>query len=165
MLKPNTNSELAEEIVRDMTSAPPAVAIPAMEDYLNEAGTLAPFRAPVCLINADLWPTDLEVWRRSKADFSLAVMPGVGHFVMLEDPEEFNRLLAHAVRDLPFAQPIDATMRGNHDPRLSLSARIPSPPQSPRDPLAMKNPWLHTCTSVTLASGLPLHPGEPCSPG
>ena len=28
------------------------------------------------------------------------VMPGVGHFLMAEDPEEFNRLLERAVREL-----------------------------------------------------------------
>ena len=100
MLKPNTDPELAERIVRDMASAPPAVAISAIENYLDEADTLTNIKPPVRLINADLSPTDLALWRRGKADVSLAVMPGVGHFVMLEDGEEFNRLLANAVRDL-----------------------------------------------------------------
>ncbi len=28
------------------------------------------------------------------------VMPGLGHFPMLEDPAEFNRLLERALKDL-----------------------------------------------------------------
>lgn len=60
--------------------------------------TLAAMSAPVRLINADLYATNLEAARRHKADIGLTVIPGVGHFLMMEDPEEFNRLLARAVR-------------------------------------------------------------------
>jgi len=52
------------------------------------------------LINSDFWTTDIEAARRHKSDVELAVMPGVGHFVMMEAPDEFNRLLARAVSEL-----------------------------------------------------------------
>jgi pimeloyl-ACP methyl ester carboxylesterase len=100
MLSPNTDPDLARWIISDMASAPPAVGVSAMKQYFDEGDTLAEVDVSVRLINADLSPTDLALWRRHKADVSLAVMPGVGHFLMLEDPDEFNRLLANAVKDL-----------------------------------------------------------------
>jgi pimeloyl-ACP methyl ester carboxylesterase len=51
------------------------------------------------MINADLWPTDLDAARRHKPDIGLAVMRGVGHFPQLEEPDRFNALLARAIRD------------------------------------------------------------------
>jgi pimeloyl-ACP methyl ester carboxylesterase len=85
---------------------PLAVALSAMEIYLSydEGASLASVKAPMRLINADLWPTDLSFWRKHKKDVELAVMPGVGHFLMVEDPEEFNRLLRRAVRELAGAR-------------------------------------------------------------
>lgn len=55
---------------------------------------------PVRLINADLFPTNLEAARRHNAAVGLTVVPGVGHFLMMEDPKEFNRLLERAIREL-----------------------------------------------------------------
>lgn len=100
MLSPHTDPDLADWIISNMVSTSPAVGVSAMKQYLDEGDILANVGAPVRLINADLWPTDLALWRRHKADVSLAVMPGVGHFLMLENPDEFNRLLSNAVKDL-----------------------------------------------------------------
>jgi len=100
MLSPHTDLELANWIISDMASASPTVGVSAMENYLDEGDILANVDAPVRLINADLWPTDLALWRRHKPEVSLAVMPDVGHFLMLENPDEFNRLLSNAVREL-----------------------------------------------------------------
>lgn len=99
---PGTDPEMIDRIAADMSAAPPAVGLSAMENLLNypEGPSLAEVKAPVRLINADLWPTDLATWRRHKPGVTVAVMPGVGHFPMLEQPEEFNRLLERAVRDL-----------------------------------------------------------------
>jgi hypothetical protein len=36
--------------------------------------------------------------RQRKPDVSLAVVPGVGQFLRMQDPHEFNRLLACAVK-------------------------------------------------------------------
>jgi pimeloyl-ACP methyl ester carboxylesterase len=100
MLSPDTDRDLADWIISDMASASPAVGVSAMTHYLDEGDTLAGVDAPVRLVNTDLWPTDLALWRRHKPNVSLAVMPGVGHFLMLEDPDEFNRLLSNAVKEL-----------------------------------------------------------------
>ena len=84
---------------------PDPFAIAAMEDLFryDEAAALARTRVPVRLLNADAFPTDLAAARRYKADVELTVMPRVGHFLMAEEPDEFNRLLARAVRELTSA--------------------------------------------------------------
>jgi pimeloyl-ACP methyl ester carboxylesterase len=107
MFTPRSDPQRVERIVADMTAAPPAVGISAMESYLryDEGAGLAAAKAPVRLINSDLTPTDLAAWRKHKPDVGLAVMPGVGHFLMIEDAEEFNRLLGRAVRDLTLREP------------------------------------------------------------
>jgi pimeloyl-ACP methyl ester carboxylesterase len=102
MFVPHSDPKLADRIARDMAAGPPSVAVSAMEQLLryDQAAALAGAKVPVRLINADKWPTDLEAARRHKPDIGLAVMPGVGHFLMIEAPEEFNRLLARAVEEL-----------------------------------------------------------------
>lgn len=98
-----SDPKLVERIAHDMAAAPAAVGVSAMEHVrrYDEGVALAAVRVPVRMINADLFPTNLEAARRRKPDVSLAVMPGVGHFPMMEDPDEFNRLLARAVKELP----------------------------------------------------------------
>jgi len=102
MFTKRSDPKLVERIASDMAKAPPEVAIPAMESLFSydEAAALARVSVPVRLLNADHFPTDLAAARRHKPDVELTVMPRVGHFLMAEDPEEFNRLLARAVREL-----------------------------------------------------------------
>ena len=66
----------------------------------DQGAALAAANPPLRLINSDLWPTDLEALRRHNPKIGLAVVPGVGHFLMMEAPDEFNRTLARAVREL-----------------------------------------------------------------
>lgn len=96
------DSKLVEWVACDMAEAPPEVGISAMENVrrYNQAEGLASVKVPVRLINSDFWTTDVEAARRYKPDVQLAVMPGVGHFLMIEAPDEFNRLLARAVSEL-----------------------------------------------------------------
>jgi len=102
MFPARADPKLIDRIARDMAAAPPEVAISALESVFryDEAAGLASVRRPMRLLNADKWPTDLEAARRHRPDVELAVMPRVGHFLMAEDPAEFNRLLARAVREL-----------------------------------------------------------------
>ena len=102
MFTPKSDPALVDRIADDMAKAPSEVALSALESLIDydEAKALAAVTAPLRLINADRWPTDLAAARKHKPDVQLAVMPGVGHFLMLEDPAEFNRLLERALRDL-----------------------------------------------------------------
>jgi pimeloyl-ACP methyl ester carboxylesterase len=103
MFAARSNPKLVDRIARDMAAAPPAVGVSAMDHILryDQGAALAAAKVPVRLINADKWPTNLEAARRHKPEVELAVMPAVGHFLMMEAPDEFNRLLARAVSELP----------------------------------------------------------------
>jgi pimeloyl-ACP methyl ester carboxylesterase len=61
---------------------------------------LAAVRVPIRCINAASMPTRVETNRRYAPDFDAVIMQQVGHFPMLERPEEFNRLLAQAVAEI-----------------------------------------------------------------
>jgi len=55
---------------------------------------------PIRAINGDLYPTDVKAVRQVKADFDAIIMPHMGHYPMLERPEEFNRHLATIISEL-----------------------------------------------------------------
>ncbi len=102
MFKDNSDSALVDWVADDMSAAPPEVAISALEFYFN-SNTLEMLNeasVPICAINSDLWPTDLETNQENAGSFNLKLMPGVGHFVMQEDPITINRLLHETLNEL-----------------------------------------------------------------
>ena len=60
---------------------------------------LAELKLPTIAINPDHPPTDFESLKRH--DVEAVLMPGVGHFPMMEDPERFNRVLGWVIEKLP----------------------------------------------------------------
>ena len=103
MFVESTDPQLAEWIKNDMSSAPPDVAISAFEEYLGQyttgeaAAVFEDVQAPVHCLNATLWPTSVEGNRKHMRRFDVTIMEDVGHFPMLEKPDEFNRKLATIV--------------------------------------------------------------------
>jgi sigma-B regulation protein RsbQ len=55
---------------------------------------------PVRAINGDLHPTDVDANRRHFRDYAVRIMPGVGHYPMLEAPDAFNAALAATLAEL-----------------------------------------------------------------
>lgn len=55
---------------------------------------------PLRAINGDLYPTDNEGVRKVKPDFDAVIMKHMGHYPMLERPEEFDRHVADVVAAL-----------------------------------------------------------------
>lgn len=104
MFTPTSDSALVEKIVADMSAVPQQVGLGAVEALLNYRNSeltraLQQVRAPIRCINSDTSPTNVEAGRRYASSFEAVDMSGVGHFVMLEDPETFNRLLDQAVAE------------------------------------------------------------------
>ena len=99
MFPPGADPELVERVAADMSSAPPEIALDALRHAVgNEPGVIAglsQLTVPVVAINAEQEHTDAEALRRHGVETVL--LPGVGHFLMMEDPEGFNRLLVDAV--------------------------------------------------------------------
>jgi len=102
MFTENADSALVDQIAADMSTAPPEVAISALENYIsgNSVEMLKEVRVPIRAINSDKWPTSLDANRKHAASFELKLMPGIGHFVMMEDPTTFNRLLHETLDEL-----------------------------------------------------------------
>ena len=102
MFVENTDSVLVNWIVSDMSAAPPKVAIGALESYFscNTLQMLNETSVPIYTINSDLWPTDLEANQKNAVFFEMKLMPGVGHFIMLEDHVTFNKLLHETLDEL-----------------------------------------------------------------
>lgn len=66
----------------------------------DQAASARRLTVPLRAINGDLYPTDVQVIRKVKADFDAVVMKHVGHYPMIERPEEFNRHVAAIVKEL-----------------------------------------------------------------
>ncbi len=93
---------LLKKVADDMSSAPPAVAISAMRNlfFYNPLPTLAELDLPLISINCDMYPLSLEENKKHVKSFSFKMMKGVGHFLMLERPAEFNKLLVETIQEI-----------------------------------------------------------------
>jgi pimeloyl-ACP methyl ester carboxylesterase len=102
MFGPNADPKLVDRISKDMASAPPAVALSALENAFRHMSVLGPelleLKLPVRAINADNTPTDHEAL--AKFGVKAFVMPDIGHFPQLEDPARFNRSLDSVVKGM-----------------------------------------------------------------
>jgi pimeloyl-ACP methyl ester carboxylesterase len=66
----------------------------------DEGAAARRLRAPLRAINGDLYPTDIAGNRKVKPDFDAVIMKHMGHYPMLERPEEFNQRVAEVVASL-----------------------------------------------------------------
>ena len=101
MFVPDSDPELIERVAAGMSSADPEVAVRVMEHAVSNEDAilvgLPELKAPIVAINPDYRPTDVEALRQHGVE--VVLMPGVGHFLMLEDPDTFNRLLGETIDD------------------------------------------------------------------
>ena len=98
---PDTDPALVDEIAVDMCSGPRDVGLALQRQFADwdMAGALSAAGVRVRCINAPGFPTAVEA-NRKYADFNAIIMEGVGHFLMRERPDEFNRLLAELIEEL-----------------------------------------------------------------
>jgi pimeloyl-ACP methyl ester carboxylesterase len=98
--------ELKREILDGMSSANPEIAVNTFEQYVDKlrdkkiAKELSEMNTPVRCVNADLWPMNIEGNKKYIKSYGVKIMKGAGHFVMLERPEEFNKLLEQSVEEI-----------------------------------------------------------------
>jgi pimeloyl-ACP methyl ester carboxylesterase len=100
MFGAGADPSLVERIARDMSAAPPDVALGAMEAAWSFGravpALLSELWLPLVAINPDDSSTNVESMRRFGIE--VVLLPGVGHFLMLEDPQAFNDQLVEAMR-------------------------------------------------------------------
>lgn len=102
MFPPSANPDLVTRTARDMASAPPDVALGALGSAwrYQPAETLKALRVPVKGINSDMWPVNVEGNRSLVPRYGAKIMKGVGHFLHMEDPAAFNRLLQVTIDEI-----------------------------------------------------------------
>jgi pimeloyl-ACP methyl ester carboxylesterase len=102
LFTPDADAELVAWVASEMSAAPPEIAINALQSAVsNDRGVLAGLRqlsAPVVAINPDARPTDTQALRSHGV--KTVLVSGVGHFLMMEDPDRFNRLLGEVIEEL-----------------------------------------------------------------
>jgi pimeloyl-ACP methyl ester carboxylesterase len=103
MISSQTDPQLREWILSDMSAAPPAVALSAMNQMMSQyitgesAKIFDEIRIPVVTVNGDLWPINYEANRRHMFSFDAIVLKEADHFLMMDRAEEFNRALEKAI--------------------------------------------------------------------
>ena len=102
LFHPDADPAIMAEAERRMQKTPPAAAYAMFMGFAgyNPAGAARRLMVPLRAINGDLYPTDVEGARKIKADFEVIVMKHMGHYPMLERPEEFNTHIAALVAAL-----------------------------------------------------------------
>ncbi len=101
-----TEAALRDWVIADMSTAPPQVAVSAMQQLFETSGdpaTLAVLREhdiPVVTINADLWPTNTDGNAEKLPGFQAIILSGTDHFLHMAQPEDFNRALARVIGNL-----------------------------------------------------------------
>lgn len=99
MFLETSNPQLQRKITEDMLATDRTVGVDAILGMLRTdvGAALDVIDAPLVLINSSYRPTNLAAVKNRHPDTTLTIMDGVGHFVMLEDPENFNILLRRAI--------------------------------------------------------------------
>jgi pimeloyl-ACP methyl ester carboxylesterase len=102
LFHPDAPPALVADAEQRMLHTPPEVAyqtLLSMGDY-DLPAAVGRLTVPLLAINGDLYPTDLTNVRNVKPDFEVIVMKHMGHYPMLERPEEFDGLVSEAVAGL-----------------------------------------------------------------
>jgi pimeloyl-ACP methyl ester carboxylesterase len=102
LFHPDADPVIMADAERRMARTSPDVAY-AMFLGLGGYDSAAPARrltVPLRAINGDLYPTDFAGVRKIKPDFDAIIMKHMGHYPMLERPDEFNTHVAEVVVEL-----------------------------------------------------------------
>ena len=96
---PTSEPALLAQTGSDLGAAPAAAGIGAFGGFarwFNEEveQTLADIDVPIRLINSDYRPTNIGAGQALTTSFEAVLVSGVGHFVMQEDPAQFNAIMA-----------------------------------------------------------------------
>ena len=100
MFAPTADSALVARVTDDMAAAPPEIAAEALESsfmYGRQVTTpVQELSIPIVAINPADPPSEVESLERYGVE--VVLVPDVGHFIMLEDPERFNAVLRDVIR-------------------------------------------------------------------
>jgi pimeloyl-ACP methyl ester carboxylesterase len=102
MFGPAADPALVTRIAADMSAAPPDIAVESLESsftYGRQVTTpVRELNLPIVAINPSEPPTDVQSLEEYGVE--VVLVPDVGHFMMLEDPDRFNAVLEDVIRGL-----------------------------------------------------------------
>lgn len=95
----STDSLVRRRVMSDIDHSDPTIAIDCLEgsDAYSIDAKLPQLKKTLYLINSDYIPTDTSGFLKNKIDYSLFRMGVTGHYPMIEDPKEFDRLLQQVI--------------------------------------------------------------------
>jgi pimeloyl-ACP methyl ester carboxylesterase len=102
LFHPDADPAIMAEAERRMAKTSPEAAYAlflGLAGY-DPAASARKLPVPLRAINGDLYPTDFAGVRKIKPDFDAIVMKHMGHYPMLERPEEFNRHVTAVIAEL-----------------------------------------------------------------
>ncbi|MFV2072809.1 MAG: alpha/beta fold hydrolase [Thermoanaerobaculales bacterium] len=103
MFVEESDPALIERVQTDMCSGPPELGITLMRSFVDydQAAAMAavPAAIPLRCINAPTFPANIEGNRAYHQDFDATTIDGVGHFLMMEKPDEFNASLIKLITE------------------------------------------------------------------
>ena len=105
MFTPQTPPELQQKILTMMLKAPEATAIGAMGSMMDPAlrkDDVTPMPALAIWAGTNQQLPSLDATRKVLPKYEQTQVAGTGHFLMMEKPEEFNRLVVAFVDKLQF---------------------------------------------------------------
>jgi pimeloyl-ACP methyl ester carboxylesterase len=104
MFNKNADPKLVELVVRNVARSNPEIAINTMEYYFDTPiiPLLADVNVPLWCLSADLWQQyqHPEINSKYLKSYHLRIMRGVGHFLMIESPNEFNKQLEEIINQI-----------------------------------------------------------------
>jgi pimeloyl-ACP methyl ester carboxylesterase len=102
MFTEKTDTALRERIVKDMCDCPPTVGLNSWEHmfHYDLPNAMDEVKAHIRCINSDKFPNNIEAGKRHAASFEVKFIKGWGHFIMMEDPQTFNKLLEETIQEL-----------------------------------------------------------------
>ena len=102
LFHPGSEPSLVDKVAKDISSAPPDIAIAALKSRITNdrkiTAALDALDLPLIAINPDNPPTDSLSLK--KYGIKTIIMHDVGHFLMLEMPDEFNKVLSNAIEEI-----------------------------------------------------------------
>ena len=102
LFHPDADPEVMAEAERRMQKTSPTTAYGMFMGFVgyDPAAAVRRLTVPLWAINGDLYPTNVEEIQSIKPDFRPIIMKHMGHYPMLERPEEFNSHIATIVESL-----------------------------------------------------------------
>jgi len=104
MFLEDADPALVERIAADMSAGQPEIGIALLREYIDYDAaatfTTVPAAIPIRCINSTMHATNIEGNRAYHEDFEVVTVEGVGHFLMIEQPEEFNAVLEQVIAGL-----------------------------------------------------------------